>query len=300
MEKDLVSVIIPFYNKIEWLCEAVDSVLSQSYPNVEIVVINDGSTEDMSVFTEKYSDQIIYKYQENRGAAAARNVGIEICTGEYVAFLDADDLWYPDKLETQIYLMKKNNAYWSHSSYVTFNKEKKLDKIIEVSNYGGDVFPITIISNPIATPCVVAKSEIFKGNDNFRFDETMTYGEDTILWLKISMLYTLLAIDKTLVKVRIRGSNAALSAYAQLKARAEIWGKIKSEKIFEYNRVLSINARLAFRYCSFFYRIIEHCEKKLNKSSIEFVTKVVYFVPWLTFKSEKKKYDFVRSIRRSA
>src|SRR5690554_2836035 len=101
MEKK-VSVIIPFYNGVEWLCEAVQSVLDQTYKNFEIIVVNDGSPEDVSGLLSKYGNKIIYRYKENGCAATARNLAMEIATGEYLAFLDSDDLWLPAKTEKQI------------------------------------------------------------------------------------------------------------------------------------------------------------------------------------------------------
>ena len=151
INQPLVSVVIPFYSGIEWLFEAIESVLAQTYENIEIIIINDGSPEDLSEFVKEYNDKIRYVHQENRGAAAARNVGINLSKGEYIAFLDADDIWMPNKLKEQIYLMIKNKADWSHTNYVKFGSDGK-NKVIDVSNFEGNVFPLSIISNPIATP----------------------------------------------------------------------------------------------------------------------------------------------------
>ena len=79
-----VSVIIPFYSHIEWLYEAIESVLNQTYPIHEIILVNDGSKEDMTEFLAKYGDKITYVYQENAGPAAARNNGIRRATGDYI------------------------------------------------------------------------------------------------------------------------------------------------------------------------------------------------------------------------
>ena len=97
-----VSVVIPFYANANWLCEAVDSVLAQTYGNYEIIVVNDGSKEDVSDFLKKYGDKIKYYEKENGGAASARNEGIKRAEGDYIAFLDSDDLWTPQKLSVQL------------------------------------------------------------------------------------------------------------------------------------------------------------------------------------------------------
>ena len=86
-----VSVIIPFYSNIDWLYEAMDSVLAQTYPIHEVILVNDGSKEDMSEFLTMYGDKIIYLYQDNAGPATARNNGIRHATWDYIAFEDSDD-----------------------------------------------------------------------------------------------------------------------------------------------------------------------------------------------------------------
>ena len=100
--KPRVSVIIPVYQGDRFLAEAVESVLNQTYTHCEIIVIDDGSTDNSREVLEPYVDKIRYVFQENQGVAAARNYGIKIAKGELIAFLDQDDLWWPDKLALQV------------------------------------------------------------------------------------------------------------------------------------------------------------------------------------------------------
>ena len=93
-----VSVIIPFYNETGWLSEAIESVLRQTYPIHEIIVINDGSKEDVSALLNLYEGKIKYFYKENGGPSSARNLGINLATGDYLSFLDSDDVWLPFSL----------------------------------------------------------------------------------------------------------------------------------------------------------------------------------------------------------
>lgn len=106
-EPFLISVIIPTYNAANYLPEAIESVLSQKYPNIEIIIIDDGSTDNTVDVLKPYSDKIVYHYQDNGGPAAARNYGLQIAQGEIMAFLDADDLWPEDKLERQLSHLKE-------------------------------------------------------------------------------------------------------------------------------------------------------------------------------------------------
>lgn len=98
----LVSVIIPNYNYAQYLREAIESVLSQTYPNIEIIVVDDGSTDGSREIIENYGDRITAIFQKNQGVSAARNNGVVGSNGEFAAFLDADDVWLPEKLEKQV------------------------------------------------------------------------------------------------------------------------------------------------------------------------------------------------------
>ncbi|MEI7781786.1 MAG: glycosyltransferase [Planctomycetota bacterium] len=99
-----VSVIIPNYNYAQYVCEAIDSVLNQTYKNIEIVVVNNGSTDNSLAVLEKYSKKITLVNQENLGQSGARKSGLEKVTGDYIAFLDADDKWDKQKIEKQLLL----------------------------------------------------------------------------------------------------------------------------------------------------------------------------------------------------
>lgn len=96
-EPGLVSVIIPTYNRADLVCEAIQSVLDQTYQNFEIIVVDDGSTDDTKQVLTLYKDKIIYIYQQNQGGSAARNTGLKHSKGEYISFVDSDDLWFLEK-----------------------------------------------------------------------------------------------------------------------------------------------------------------------------------------------------------
>lgn len=283
INQELVSVVIPFYREVKWLYEAIESVLSQTYSNIEIIVINDGSKESVSTFLKDYSEKIRYFKQENKGAAAARNAGINLSKGQYVAFLDSDDVWMPDKIEKQLSYMKKNGYKWSHTGYRFFGQGVK-DIKKDVSYFKDQVFPICIISSPIATPCVMIKSSILNCK-KLNFCEYMDAGEDTYLWLNLAMKYNLGLIDEDLTKVRLRGTNTATLAYSQIQSRSQIWEYLKKNG---NNENLSMIVRSAFYLCSIFYKILLKINNG-NQKRIEILAKVLYVTPWLFFKVEKQR-----------
>jgi glycosyltransferase involved in cell wall biosynthesis len=102
MTKSLVSCIVPVFNGERFLAEAIESILGQSYRTLEVIVVDDGSTDDTASIVAGFGDAVTYVHQENAGPAAARNRGIREAHGEFVAFLDSDDLWHADKLERQL------------------------------------------------------------------------------------------------------------------------------------------------------------------------------------------------------
>ncbi|WP_346934856.1 glycosyltransferase family 2 protein [Clostridium sp.] len=282
--KPLVSVIIPFYNRVDWLMQAIDSVLNQTYTNYEILIINDGSKENMDDFLLRYKEKIIYIVKENGGPAAARNLGIKKASGEYIAFLDSDDLWISNKLECQINEMINKNAAWSQTSYELFGNGadgKKVNAIINPNLFK----KLLYISNGIATPTVMVKKSMFN-EEELLFVENKRYGEDTELWIRLSNKSDILSVDKVLTKVRIRGSNAGLTVMAQLQNRAEMYDDIRGKK------KVSFGVDTNYKICHGIYKMIMFIKTKIsnNKYLMDILAKVGYVIPYIVFKIYKQIY----------
>ena len=114
-----VSVVIPAYNSAEYLPRTIDSVLAQTLPADEIIIVDDGSTDNTKEVVEKYSEKVRYIYQENAGASAARNTGIKAANSQWIAMLDADDEWTTDKLKRQVDLLKRNpDLMWTSANFI--------------------------------------------------------------------------------------------------------------------------------------------------------------------------------------
>jgi glycosyltransferase involved in cell wall biosynthesis len=275
-----VSVIIPFYSNVKWLCEAVESVLKQNYNNYEIIVINDGSKEDVSGFIEKYGCLVRYFYQDNMGAAAARNLGIKKATGEYIAFLDSDDIWEMNKLSTQLSKMVEYDAKWSYTDYEFFgegiiNQYKRMNK--------KDEGKYDFISPYIGTPTVMIDRH-FMIDNNLCFCEELEYGEDSFLWERIISISHVLYIPENLAMVRIRRNNASKRAAVQLTAYVDIYDKCISE-IPNYRKRRSIIYRFAIYLCRFGIQFIDR--KKMNNKSEEFKARILFVVPYILFRADR-------------
>lgn len=274
----LVSVVIPFYSGVDWLCEAVDSVLNQTMTDYEILVINDGSPEDVTSFLDAYGDKVTYHYKENGGPATARNMGIDVATGKYVAFLDSDDRWLENHLQVQIDAMEQSGAMWSYCGYRTFGVGDSVSYSMTKSDkpeYHGSTCPY------IATPCVVVRREVFANHSDCRFNPAMRYGQDAYCWMMINSYYPILALPECLTEVRMRGGNASKRARVQLKARSDMWKcrKANKERLIDgFN--ISLMHKVASELCVFGDNIVTKAEKKLSPASAERLSKVLFVLPW--------------------
>lgn len=195
----LVTVVIPAYNSAKTIVRCLDSVKVQTYSCLEIIVINDGSTDDTQFIVEKYiaehqSMDISLINQENAGPSVARNRGIQKAKGEYVAFLDSDDEWLPYKLEKQLICFEDTNLGLVGCRYTIGNEL--------YTNGTGQCLHITkcklLFHNYFSTPSVVCRLSVLK---RYRFDEKLRYSEDYRLWLVISVHYKCILIDDSLVKL---------------------------------------------------------------------------------------------------
>ena len=181
---DLISVIIPYYKKKEYIISSINSVLNQTYKNLEIIIIYDDlNKEDLNLLKKiKKKDKRIKIYinKKNLGAGRSRNKGIKLSKGIFVAFLDSDDLWKKNKLKKQIFFMKKNGINASHTSYTIINSN---NKIIGSRNAKDMSYKQLLKSCDIGLSTVVLKKEIITSKIKFANIKTK---EDYVLWLKIT------------------------------------------------------------------------------------------------------------------
>lgn len=189
-----VTVIIPTYNAIQYIDKAIKSVLTQSFENYEIIVVDDGSTDNTQESLDKYvqNRSIRYFYQHNGGPSSARNKGIAKSISDYIAFLDSDDEWTPFYLEKSIMFLEENNYDWVCSAYIRKERNsgkeeiKRLDSA-SLDNNGRDVNMLKnglfyFSSVPIITNTILAKKSLF--DTVGYFDETFHSGEDWDMWLR--------------------------------------------------------------------------------------------------------------------
>ncbi|OGP51102.1 MAG: glycosyl transferase [Deltaproteobacteria bacterium RBG_13_43_22] len=198
MSLPLVSVIIPTYNRSSFVMEAVDSVFKQTFGNFELIVVDDGSTDGTAEFLSRYQGGFIYTFQNNQGVSTARNRGLQMACGKWIAFLDSDDLWLPGKLEAQIRFLSKNpGAMICQTEEIWIRNGRRLNPGKKHQKISGDIFAPSLLLCLVSPSAVMIKREVFERVGYF--DEGLPACEDYDLWLRISAHFPVFLIDQPLV-----------------------------------------------------------------------------------------------------
>jgi glycosyltransferase involved in cell wall biosynthesis len=215
-----VSVVITAYNAAPWIGQTLDSVLEQTYPAAEVIVVDDGSTDRTADIVLGYGQPVRYIYQENSGQPVARNRGIRTAKGNYIAFVDADDYWQSRKLELQVELIRSGNMAWvtCGSEFVNTSGEPVLMPIPSMSE--GDVLEKLIRGNFITSATPVVKRDIFESVGYFNEDPDARIGEDWDMWLRIAAVHPLGVVMEKLAYIRIHTLSMMSVTSINQKAKA--------------------------------------------------------------------------------
>lgn len=177
MNMPLVSVIVPTYNYSNFIEQCINSILEQSYQKIEVIVVDDGSTDDTLTVLQKFEKRALIHSQKNSGVSAARNAGLQLSKGEYIAFLDADDWWDPSKVEKQMNAMIKSRSNISYSFYMASNLEGPSVPVAspELNGVLGNHYLRTPLTSPIPLPCsnaIVKREQIGENSFNTRLSNS--------------------------------------------------------------------------------------------------------------------------------
>ena len=215
-----VSVIIPIYNAEKYLRKTLDSIIVQTYKDIEIVLVDDCSDDDsaniIKEYIQKYPEIVYFLQETNQGAGAARNKALELATGQYVAFLDSDDIWYPNKVAKQLELMKKRNCPFSYTAIEMIDENDNLLKnkrnIKETCDY-----KYLLHNTIIATSSVIIDRTIL---GDFRMP-LRRGGQDYATWLMLLRNGCIArGINEALVKYRISSNSLSSNKFKSIK---QIW-----------------------------------------------------------------------------
>ncbi len=211
---ELISIIMASYNTAKFISETIESVSVQTYSNWELIIVDDCSTDDTDAVVRPYlaDDRIRYiKNEKNSGAAVSRNCALREAKGKWVAFLDSDDLWFPEKLEKQISFMKKNDYHFSYTNYIEIDENSKENgrsvtgpkKITRHGMYNYCWMGCLTVMYDAETVGLIQIADIKKNNDY-------------AMWLKACKKSDCYLLDETLAKYRKRSGSISNYGYTKL------------------------------------------------------------------------------------
>lgn len=277
-----VSVIIPAYNRANLIGETIQSVLDQTFTDFEIIVVDDGSTDNTREVIDSFKDpRISYKYQENRGVAAARNTGIRFSGGEYIAFLDSDDLWLPQNLELKVKLLDACpdtalvfsdyyafdgdtgatvGTHWQNRPYrYLLESEERIRRPFKAT------LPFVTLMNPVA---VMVRSYVF--NEVGYFDESLRGTDDWDMWIRIFQRFLIGAINTPLARFRYHDSRFTTANIAGMyRAEIAMLDKVSRNYSFSREEMKFFRRKLARTHYEYGWdRIINNKEADLGRKKL--------------------------------
>lgn len=224
-----VSVVMPAFNAAPHIRQSIQSILDQTYKDWELIVVDDGSVDDTFAIASSFSDaRVRCLRRENGGQAAARNTGIKNAAGKVIAFLDADDLWLPEKLALQIDVLRRTDADVIYSDgYVFFdNDDTQRDDffaIVPGKHDGADMFPMLYAYNRIATLSAMVKRPVIEAVGLFDEDRSFQNCEDYELWLRLARTgSTFYGMPEKLMRYRRHASSTTHRESKMLKPMVEV------------------------------------------------------------------------------
>ena len=199
MNNDTISIIIPVHNRPTLLIRALTSIIQQSYTNIEIIVIDDGSTQPVQAMLKASFPDVIVVSQSHSGVSAARNHGIRLASSHWIAFLDSDDEWLTDKLNLQMQYLKANPDYKvCHSEEIWIRNGTRVNAMNKHAKCGGWIFQHCLPLCAISPSSVIIHRSIF--DQVGTFDESLPACEDYDLWLRLTSQFPVLFIAQPLIR----------------------------------------------------------------------------------------------------
>lgn len=238
-KEPLVSIIMPLFETEKYLQETIDSVLNQLYKNWELIIIDDCSSDSslkIALDNSKKDERIkVYKQKNNRGAAEARNKGVKIAQGNYLAFLDSDDIWEKDKLNSQIHFMMENNVYFTCSYYGKIDENSQNLDIIKKT-------PSKMNYNKLLIDCPGNSTVVYNvAKLGKTYIPNIKKRNDYLMWLKVikkaELIYTL---PKVLAYHRVRSGSISQNKLSLIKYHWYIYTKLEKIGYIKAFWILSI------------------------------------------------------------
>jgi glycosyltransferase involved in cell wall biosynthesis len=220
---ELISVVIPVHNAEQYLEDTLKSVFAQSYPHTEIIAVDDGSTDRSVDILERYSDRVVLLKQPNRGAAVARNRGVREARGKWIAFLDADDVWSPRKLQRQLDARGERLWCYTDSVFVGGVNDGRKDSDLTEKHHGS-VLERLVCNNFVCMSSVLLEKQAYL--DAGGFSDGIRYVEDWELWIRLASMHEIAYVDEPLVEYRIHSGSGSRSTRKTLPQHLKVIDRV--------------------------------------------------------------------------
>jgi glycosyltransferase involved in cell wall biosynthesis len=274
------SIIIPLYNKEKSITSTIDSVLKQTYPHFELIIVNDGSTDQSLDKLKSFKDsRMVLIDKINGGVSSARNRGIEVAKNSYITFLDADDYWYPFCLEEFSHLIEKFSDCEVFCTNYNMTGKKLLGSnrryIIKDYYYASSYFLAKWSIPVMITGCVCVKKEVFQRIH--MFNETITHGEDIDLWERLSKNYKIAKSELVTTIYRTEAENRASLINEELKLNYYKQGEELSKNSTQSQK-LYYSLQLIFELISEGYNKSKYVKSLLKQTNVFCLFKAIFFI----------------------
>lgn len=210
---ELISVVIPAYNRADIIGKCIDSVLNQTYDNIEVIVVDDCSTDNTVSVVNSIKDHriICYQLDSNHGACFARNYGVERANGQYIAFQDSDDIWVPDKLEKQMQYLEKGNYDLVFCGMRRISEKEKEEFYYPpiVFDESKDALYQILFENRISTQCILMRKAVF---EKVKFDVSIKRFQDWDFAINVARYFGIGYINEALVISEIQENSISKNA----------------------------------------------------------------------------------------
>ena len=209
MSNPVVSVLMPAFNAEQFIGSAIESILSQSFTDFELIVLSDGSTDRTSSVVRQFTDPriILIESKDNAGLVIVRNRLVAMARGRYIAFLDADDTAMPHRLQTQVDYLDRMQVDICGGSYVSFYEATGKIKASKQRYTDADIRALLTISSPLCNPAIMGRAEVFK---RFPYQAGKDYAEDYSLWVAIALAgYRFVNLKEKLITYRIHSTQTS-------------------------------------------------------------------------------------------
>lgn len=277
----MVTIVIPSYNRADYIAETIESVLAQTYPSIEVIVIDDGSTDNTKEIVERYVPQVQYVYQENAERGASRNHGLRLAQGEYISFLDSDDLWLPEKLATDVeFIEARPNIGVVYTDALQIDSNGNYRKRLNAGRHSGKVTEHLLRGNFILMGSHLVRTDKAREIGGFNEDRELSGSEDWEFWVRLSTITEFAYNPMAFAKIRTHEANTMSNPEGMERSMN------CSVRLLETSPLLSNEQKkiLIYRKANIaLINAINYCSVKERRRSFSELMRAVSIVPSIIF-----------------